>query len=135
MQDSISHGDNLYKLLDMHIEEATPEYSRVTMPLAKKILNGMGFAHGGAIFALADIAFGAASNCQEETGTVSLSTSIQFLSTGTKGPLTAEAHLVRGGRHIVSYAVEVHDAAGTLLATATAMGFKTEFKFLNKTTN
>ena len=27
--------DNMYKLLDMHVEEARPEYSRVTMPLTR----------------------------------------------------------------------------------------------------
>ena len=48
--------DNMYKLLDMHVEEARPEYSRVTMPITQKVKNGMGIAHGGAIFTLADIA-------------------------------------------------------------------------------
>ena len=59
--------DNMYKLLDMHIEEARPEYSRVTMPITQKVKNGMGIAHGGAIFTLADIAFGAACNSDART--------------------------------------------------------------------
>ena len=67
--------DNMYKLLDMHVEEARPEYSRVTMPITQKVKNGMGIAHGGAIFTLADIAFGAACNSDARTGVVSLSTS------------------------------------------------------------
>lgn len=79
--------DNMYKLLDMHIEEARPEYSRVTMPITQKVKNGMGIAHGGAIFTLADIAFGAACNSDARTGVVSLSTSIQFLAPGREGPL------------------------------------------------
>ena len=36
--------DNMYKLLDMHVEEARPEYSRVTMPITQKVKNGMGIA-------------------------------------------------------------------------------------------
>ena len=78
--------DNMYKLLDMHVEEARPEYSRVTMPITQKVKNGMGIAHGGAIFTLADIAFGAACNSDARTGVVSLSTSIQFLAPGRDAP-------------------------------------------------
>lgn len=104
--------DNMYKLLDMHIEEARPEYSRVTMPITQKVKNGMGIAHGGAIFTLADIAFGAACNSDARTGVVSLSTSIQFLAPGREGPLVAEARLVRGGKHVVTYDVDVKDAGG-----------------------
>ena len=89
--------DNMYKLLDMHVEEARPEYSRVTMPITQKVKNGMGIAHGGAIFTLADIAFGAACNSDARTGVVSLSTSIQFLAPGREGPLVAEARRVSSG--------------------------------------
>ena len=48
----------------MTIEEATREYARVSMPITENNKNGMGLAHGGAIFALADVAFGAAANCR-----------------------------------------------------------------------
>lgn len=130
--DVIRNHDQLYKIFGMNIEVATPEYSRVTMPLSPQAnnLNGMGFAHGGAIYALADIAFGVASNCEESTGTVTLSSSIQFLETGRGGPLVGEATLIRGGRHVVTYNVTIHDAAGTLVATATFQGYRTENAFI-----
>ena len=90
---------------------------------------GYALASDGADFTLADIAFGAASNCEEETGTVTLSTSIQFLAPGRKGPFTAEARLVRGGRRIVTYDVDVRDADGTLLVHAVTQGMKTDRPF------
>ena len=129
MKDSIQNGDHLYQLMDMTIEEARPDYARVSMPPSLPIVHGMGVALGGALFTLADIAFGAASNCEEETGTVTLSTSIQFLAPGRKGPFTAEARLVRGGRRIVTYDVDVRDADGTLLVHAVTQGMKTDRPF------
>ena len=124
--------DNMYKLLDMHVEEARPEYSRVTMPITQKVKNGMGIAHGGAIFTLADIAFGAACNSDARTGVVSLSTSFQFLAPGREWPLVAEARLVRGGKHVVTYDVDVKDAGGILVAHCTAQGYRTDFPFVKK---
>ena len=124
--------DSLYRLLDMHVEEARPEYSRVTMPITDKIKNGMGLAHGGAIFSLADITFGAASNSDAETGVVSLSSSIQYLSPGRVSPLTGEARLIRGGKHVVTYDVDVRDGAGTHVAHCTFQGYRTNFPFVKK---
>ena len=59
---AITKWDNVYHLFNMKVEEASPEYSRVSMPIEPKACNGMGFVHGGVLFALGDIAFGAASN-------------------------------------------------------------------------
>ena len=59
----ITKHDKLLRLMQMKIEEATPEYARVTMPLLEQHKNGMGVAHGGAIFALADVAFGGGFQC------------------------------------------------------------------------
>ena len=50
------------RLLGMHITEARDGYARVEMDCAGKS-NPHGIAHGGAVFSLADHAFGIASNC------------------------------------------------------------------------
>lgn len=50
------------RLLGMEILDASEGYSRVTMDCAGK-MNPGGVAHGGAIFALTDQAFGIAANC------------------------------------------------------------------------
>ena len=82
MKEYVARHDRLVRHLQMRVETATPEFSRITMPLTENHKNGMGFAHGGAIFALADVAFGAAANAGRETGVVSLTSSIEFLRPG-----------------------------------------------------
>jgi acyl-CoA thioesterase len=70
--------DNAFaRLLGMHIIEARDGYARVEMDCAGK-LNPHGIAHGGAIFSLADHAFGIASNCGEYHHTA-VSVYIQYL--------------------------------------------------------
>ena len=123
MENIVAQRDQLRPLLRMTIEIAEPGYSRVTMPLWDGIRNGMGVAHGGAIFSLADIAFGAAANAGSDARVVSLSTNIDFLRPGRVGPLTAEAQEVRRGNRVVNYDVRVFDGEGALIARTTAAGF------------
>ncbi len=129
LRSAVKKGDSVYSHFEMDIEEASPEYSRVIMPVSEKTVNRMGFVHGAVIYALADIAFGVASNHGEETGTVTLSSHISFLSPGREGPLTGEARCLRKGRRIVVYDVDIKDARGRLLAHATFEGCRTDFSF------
>ena len=124
----IQDRDQVFAIFGMRVEEASTQYARVTMPIGSEYhnLNGMGVAQGGATYSLADITFGVASNCEEETNTVTLSSSFHFLAPGKASPLTCEAKLVRGGRHIVTYDLVVRDAAGRLVATGTFQGFRTQ---------
>lgn len=126
MNNYVAKYDRLMRHLGMTIEEASREYARVTMPIADEIKNGMGLAHGGAIFALADVAFGAAANAGQINGVVSLNAAIEFLRPGLAGPLKAEARLVRKGAHIQSYNVEVRDANDQLVARCMSTGFQTD---------
>ncbi|MDO5484597.1 MAG: PaaI family thioesterase, partial [Desulfovibrionaceae bacterium] len=122
----VARHDKLVRHLQMKIESASAEGARVTMPLSDDIKNGMGAAHGGAIFALADVAFGAAANADRTKGVVSLNSSIEFLRPGLTGPLVAESKRVRAGQHIQNYDVQVFDGTGALIARVMAAGFQTE---------
>lgn len=122
----VAKHDKLVRLLNITIEEATREYACASMPITDFNVNGMGVAHGGAIFALADVAFGAAANADQETGVVSLNAAIEFLRPGMASPLRAEARLVRYGAHIHSYNVEVRDAEDRLIARCMSTGFQTD---------
>ena len=94
------------RLLGMEILEASEGYSRVTMDCAGK-MNPGGVAHGGAIFALADQAFGIASNCCG-THRVAVSVSIQYIAPA-KGTLVAVARRVEDNGSCDTYRVMVHD--------------------------
>lgn len=121
----VARHDKLVKSMGMRVEAATPQYSKVSMPLREEHKNGMGVAHGGAIFALADVAFGAASNADREFGVVNQSTSIEYLMPGRVGPLVAEARALRLGRHIVSYVVQIFDGEGNMIAHSMTSGYVT----------
>ena len=99
----------------LFIEEG---HSIAEMPLDQRHNNGMGNAHGAAIFTLIDFAFAAASNA-DGTYRVTAQSSVSFLRPGRKGPLLGEAHCIRAGHHLGTYEVRVTDAEGTLIAIAT----------------
>ena len=112
MECYVRKHDKLVRHLDMCIEEVSREYARVTMPITENHKNGMGVAHGGAIFSLAD-------------GVVSLSTTIEYLRPGMVSPLKAEARLVRNGAHVLTYEVDVYDGSGAHVAKCLSTGFQT----------
>ncbi len=93
-------------LLNMEIIEASDGYSRVTMDCAGK-LNPGGVAHGGAIFSLADKAFGIAANCCG-THRVAVSVSIQYIAPA-KGKLVAIARRVADNGTCDTYRIMVHE--------------------------
>jgi acyl-CoA thioesterase len=93
------------RLLGMTITDAHDGYARVTMDCAGK-MNPSGVAHGGAIFALADHAFGIASNCGS-MHRVAISVSIQYLVPAT-GTLVAEARQVSDNGKYASFRVIVY---------------------------
>jgi acyl-CoA thioesterase len=94
------------RLLGMEIVEASEGYSRVTMDCAGK-MNPGGVAHGGAIFSLADQAFGIAANCCG-THRVAVSVSIQYIAPA-KGKLVAVARRVADNGSCDTYRVIVHE--------------------------
>lgn len=125
MDNFVAKNDKLMRLLNITIEEAREDYARASMPLTKDNINGMGMAHGGAIFSLADIAFGSAANAGKHHCVVSLTSHMEFLRPGSAGPLVAEARLVRGGQHVMNYEANVFDANEILIAKCLATGFRT----------
>jgi len=78
-------------LLGMQVCEARNGYAKVVMDCAGKC-NPHGFVHGGAIFSLADHAFGIASNCSGISH-VAVSVNIQYIAPA-KGPLVAIAERI-----------------------------------------
>lgn len=125
----VAKYDRLLQYLQVETQEVTPEYARVRMPLSKDHLNGFGAAHGGAIATLIDAAFGIAANDNRDRSVVTLSTSIEYLRPGLKGPLTGEARLIRAGKRILNYDVQIIDAEGKIVARALVSGYVTDREF------
>ena len=79
-----------------------------------------GAVHGGAIFALADHAFGCAANLARQE--VALAAEISYLSPAN-GPLTATARRVSGTPSVSLYRVEVRQG-DRLIALFSGHGFR-----------
>lgn len=104
--------------------ELRPGYCRAGMRLASHMVNFLGEPHGGAIFSLADYAFGGACNAHGEPA-VALSVTIQFLAVTRPGAyLVAEAREQRQGRRAGFYAMTVTDEEGATVASCQAVALR-----------
>lgn len=110
--------------LGIELLEVGPEYGVATMPLELRHRNGMGHAHGGAIFSLADMAF-ATVCCARGFFNVNMQSSISYLDPGRIGPLRGEARAIRAGKRTCTVEVRITDSDGTLVAVATITGYNT----------
>jgi acyl-CoA thioesterase len=108
------------RLLGIDILEASEGYSRVTMDCTGK-MNPDGVAHGGAIFALADQAFGIAAN-SGGIHRIAVSVSIQYIAPA-KGKLVAVARRVEDNGSCDTYQVIVHEGERPI-AEFTGVAFK-----------
>lgn len=116
------NNDTFARHLGIELVEIGQDYGVATMPFDERHRNGMGSTHGGAIFALVDMAFAAASNANG-IFCVNAQTSISYVSPGKVGPLRGVARAINLGRKMVTYDVEVHDATQALVAKAIVTGY------------
>ena len=108
--------------LGMVVTEAANGCVRVSMPTAG-MENAHSTTHGGAIFALADHAFGIAGNLDEEDQ-IGLSAYIQYLSVPAGETLEAVARKVSETERTSVYTVDVY-SGDRLVASFEGVGFKT----------
>jgi acyl-CoA thioesterase len=102
----IFNASEFARLLGMEIIGASEGHSHVTMDCAGK-MNPGGVAHGGAIFSLADQAFGIAANCCG-VHRVAVSVSIHYI-VPAKGKLVAVASRVADNGTCDTYRVMVYE--------------------------
>jgi len=112
------------------INSVTEDCVVCSMELNEDHRNSVGGVQGGAIFTLADFAFGVHCNvsriCGEDVGvTLGQSCTISFLKS-TKGKcLTATSTCISKGRNISVYRICVEDDLGVPIAEMLANGFTT----------
>lgn len=85
--------------------------------------NAQGAVMGGAIFTLADFALAVACNVGEKP-TVSVASTIEFMSTCKGERLIATAEADKSGRSLGFYTIEVKDELGTAVARMSATCFR-----------
>lgn len=98
--------DEFVKLIGLEILEASNDYAKVRMPITKHHLNGLSYVHGGALFTLADYTMGAAANSMGGES-VTLNGQIDYLVSKSEGVLISVAKLIKRGKTIILYDVEI----------------------------
>jgi len=111
-----NNRDRLCKLLGIAVTEIGHGWATAAMTIAEHHLNGADVVQGGAIFTLADLAFGAAANSH---GTLALgvNTTIAFTKAAKSGVLTAHARETAKAGPLATYVVEIKDGDGDTIAT------------------
>ena len=107
------------KLLDL--DEG---YSRVEMKFTPDMENFLGMAHGGALFALIDVAFETASN-SHGTVAVALNMNITYIAPPSpESRLTAEAREISRTQRTAVYDIKLMDDQNHLIASCEALVYR-----------
>ena len=120
----LGRADTFAAYVGIKVIHSSPDLGIATMELTPEQRNGMGTAHGGVLFTLADMAF-AATVYPRGVYWVNAQTSITYLTPGRKAPLRAESRPVRVGKSTATFEVRVLDSADTLVAIALITGHNT----------
>ncbi|MDR2670245.1 MAG: PaaI family thioesterase [Oscillospiraceae bacterium] len=105
------------------IDEVTPERTVCSVTVQPRHMNAMGRVQGGLVFTLADFAFAVATN-YELLDTVTLNSTIHFVSAPGGGRLTATAVRRHGGRSVGLYDIDVTDDQNRLVARVSSTSYR-----------
>ncbi len=119
----IAQHDQFGKGLNIKIEEIDLGYAKTSMALEPIHLNSANVAHGGAIFALVDLALAVAASTYGKLA-LTAAASISYIAAGTKGPITAVARELSNTRRLGTYEVKVTDGDGQVIAIAQATMYR-----------
>ena len=108
-------NDRYAKHLGIEMLEYAGGKAKARMEIKSHHLNSAGMLHGGAIFALADAVFSAASN-SHGTLAVAINVSISFFKAVNSGILTASAEEASFNPRLATYLINVTDAKGDKIA-------------------
>lgn len=116
--------DQFARFLDMELQDVAPGYAYLTMQVKEHMLNFHGAANGGAIFSLADCAFGVASNSHGQTA-VGLNMNITYMAPAAVGDvLKAVAREDKKSNRIGLYRIEVLNQNDELIALAEGIVYR-----------
>lgn len=96
-------------------------YARIRLPYDPRFCNNRGDLHGGALMTLLDclLACSARGHDPANTIVITIDMTTHFIA-GASGDVVGVARCLRRGRSMAFSRGELHDAEGTLLASATA---------------
>lgn len=101
----------------LYIVESKENYVKIGVDITEKSLNPFGIVHGGLIYTLADSAMGIALATTGRSG-VTLNSTIDYLTPGKGKKLFADTEIVKDGKSIVVFRVNIKDENDTLVSVA-----------------
>lgn len=111
------------KHMGIKVLELSEGHSIVTMKVKKDYDNIFAITHGGAIFSLLDVAFGAAANSYG-TVAVAININVSYVKPSLNGDiLTAEADEITRSNKISNFRVMVKNEKGEILAVSQAVAY------------
>ena len=116
-------GDRFATEMGAVIDELGDNYSKCSLVLNEHHRNAVGGIMGGVYFTLADFAFAVASNWQQ-AGVVGLNCDASFIGVPKTERIIAEARLIKDGRTICCYNVDIRDELGNPVAAVQCVGFR-----------
>ncbi len=117
-------NDRFAEHTGIELVEVSKGYARAEMKVEEKHLNGLGLAHGGAIFTLADLAFAAACN-SHGIDAVAVNINISYFKPAKLGQiLTAEAKEISLSRKLGNYNISVFNEDGQQIAAIQGTAFR-----------
>jgi len=119
----LMNNDNFSHHCNMKVIDVSEGHSKVVMEIDERHKNFFGTVHGGAIFSLADMALGAASNSHGKLS-MAINCSIHYTKAATKGQLIAEAKEVSINPKIASYDIIISDDSGDVVASFQGMVYR-----------
>jgi len=125
MEDIIAYfkRDRFAELVGIELLEVSEGRAVARLAIQERHLNTIRTVHGGTIFALADLAFAAASNSYG-TVAVGINVSISYVKAATGGVLTAEARETSLNPRLATYTVDVKDEQGDIVAIFQGMVYR-----------
>jgi acyl-CoA thioesterase len=117
-------NDPWAKALGIEFLDLRRGHCKVRLQLQAHMVNLQGQPHGGVIFSLADVAFGAACNSHGRDA-VALSVTINYLARAVPdAALVAEAREIKQGRRAGFYRLDVATEDGRRIASAQAVAHR-----------
>ena len=109
-------GDRFAEYLGIELLEIAPGRARAKLEIDQRHLNGVGIVHGGAIFALADLAFAVASNSHGQIA-LGINVSIAYHKGVSSGTLYADAEEIAFNPKLATYQIRISNERDDTLAS------------------
>ncbi|MDJ0623503.1 MAG: PaaI family thioesterase [Desulfocapsaceae bacterium] len=116
-------GDRFAALTGVEIVDAGAGYCKAKLVIEDRHLNAANVVQGGAIFTLADLAFGVAANSHGQLA-LAINVNISYLSGKSSGTLYATATEIGDPRRLGAYDVLVTDELDNLIARFNGMVYR-----------